>query len=48
MNFVLLFPVTKNPEPSKAKCHWDFVIEEANWLFSVVQVEIKTKKAKIT
>jgi hypothetical protein len=30
--------------PARPKTHWDFVIEEMNWLSSVFRQEIKTKK----
>ena len=36
--------MAKIPAPSRTKTHWDFVIEEMNWLSSVILQERKTKK----
>ena len=33
--------------PARPKTHWDYVIEEMNWLSSVILQERKTKKVNI-
>ena len=32
--------------PSRPKTHWDYVVEEMNWLSSVIRQESKTKKVR--
>ena len=36
--------LNKIPAPARTKTHWDYVIEEMNWLSSVILQERKTKK----
>ena len=38
--------ISKAPAPTKVKTHWDFVVEEMNWLSGVILQERKTKKVR--